>query len=150
MIEVRSVDHLRSLQGREYFGDSEVSITQEMIDGFGLLTDDQQWIHTDTERAQVGPYGGTVAHGLFILGLIPSLFNEIFHFAFSDVRINYGFDKVRFVRPLRSGASLCASAVIESLTEKATVILVHSLVQIYNAETKDVVVAAEWIRALPR
>ena len=41
------------------------------VDQFAQATDDHQWIHVDPERAASGPYGGTIAHGLLTLSLLP-------------------------------------------------------------------------------
>ncbi len=49
--------------------------TQERVNLFADATDDHQWIHVDEERAEAGPFGGTIAHGYLTLSLIP-LFNS--------------------------------------------------------------------------
>jgi hypothetical protein len=52
----------------EHLGYSDYQvITQADIDAFAALTGDDQWIHTDQERAANGPFGGTIAHGLLTL-----------------------------------------------------------------------------------
>ena len=46
-----------------------------MIDNFALATHDNQWIHTDQERAaKESPYKKTIAHGFLSLGLITKFF----------------------------------------------------------------------------
>ena len=53
----------------------ELQVTQELIDTFASLTGDNQWIHTDPERAKASsPFKATVAHGFLLLSLIPSMF----------------------------------------------------------------------------
>lgn len=49
-------------------------VTQQVIDAYAELTGDRQWIHTDVARARCeSPYGGTIAHGFLILGLLPRI-----------------------------------------------------------------------------
>jgi len=55
-----------------------LTITQEMIDQFADATLDQQWIHTDPERAkQESPYKTTIAHGFFTLSLVPYMSGSV-------------------------------------------------------------------------
>lgn len=50
------------------------TIEQRHIDGFAEVTGDDFWIHVDTERAaREMPQGKTIAHGLFVLALVPRL-----------------------------------------------------------------------------
>ena len=57
--------------GSEIFVSGWTRVTQDQIDRFADTTDDHLWIHVDTERAAQGPFGATIAHGLFILSLLP-------------------------------------------------------------------------------
>jgi len=78
-----------------------------MIDGFGGLTGDRQWIHVDTTRAAAdSPFGGTIAHGLLTLALLPAWYEKAVSIPNQKIGVNYGFDRVRFVRPVPSDASL--------------------------------------------
>ena len=49
-------------------------VTQEKINNFAEATSDHQWIHVDEERAKKEmPDGKTIAHGYFMLSLLPKL-----------------------------------------------------------------------------
>jgi len=80
-------------------------VSQEMIDKFADATDDHQFIHVDPERAKKETtFGGTIAHGFLTLSLLSTLAYE----ALPPVKgatmgINYGFDKIRFAQPVKSG-----------------------------------------------
>ena len=79
-----------------------VTIDQAMIDGFANLTGDRHWIHVDVERAgREMPQGRTIAHGLLLLSLIPNLQHEIYSVQQRGAGLNYGYDKVRFVRQVQ-------------------------------------------------
>ena len=85
-------------------------IDQATVHAFADLTGDHQWIHVDVERAQrESPFGGTIAHGLLTLSLLPALRAEI-GVVPDDVGqvVNYGYDRVRFLAPVRVGAKVRA------------------------------------------
>ncbi len=92
-------------------------ITQERINTFADATDDQQWIHTDPERAKTGPFGAAIAHGFLTLSLTIPMWGQILDVTDVDTKVNYGLDKVRFVSPVKAGARIRMNAVLASLTE---------------------------------
>ncbi|TYR30213.1 MaoC family dehydratase [Mesorhizobium microcysteis] len=81
-------------------------VSQEMIDKFADATDDHQFIHVDPERAAAEtPFGGTIAHGFLSLSLLSAMaYETIRPIREAGVGINYGFDRLRFVSPVKSGA----------------------------------------------
>ena len=82
------------------------TVTQAMIDGFAEATDDHPWIHTDPDRAAAEtPFGGTIAHGFLTLSLLSAFaYDALPQPEGVAMGINYGFDEVRFLAPVRSGA----------------------------------------------
>jgi acyl dehydratase len=79
-----------------------ITVDQTMIDAFAGATDDHQFIHTDPVRAAETPYGGTIAHGFLTLSLLSAMnFNCLPKIREQTMGINYGFDKVRFMSPVR-------------------------------------------------
>jgi len=95
-------------------------IDQSLVDRFADVIDDQQFIHVDPERAaQETAFGGTIAHGFLILGLLTRLSREVLpNVASGCVEINYGFDKVRFVTPVKVGSWIRGSFVTKSVEPK--------------------------------
>jgi acyl dehydratase len=87
-------------------------VEQERVDQFADATDDHQWIHVDPEQAANGPFGGTIAHGLLTLSLLPHFMHELYTVSNVAMAINYGFNKVRFITPVRVGAKLRARSEI--------------------------------------
>jgi acyl dehydratase len=79
-----------------------LTIDQARIDQFAGATDDQQWIHVDPARAEKGPYGGPIAHGLLTLSMVRYFSAKV---SYSPVGtfmvVNYGFNRVRMISPFR-------------------------------------------------
>ena len=88
----------------------ERTVTLEDIRSFGALTDNQQWIHEDQERAtREGPYSGLIAHGLLLVSLIPSLLPEEDYVVVGhSVRIVRGIDHLRLPAPVYLGETVHA------------------------------------------
>lgn len=86
-------------------------VTQEMINAFATATDDHQWIHIDPKRAKAEtPFGGTIAHGFLTLSLLSTLaFEALPQIETTEMGMNYGFDRVRFMAPVMSGARVRAT-----------------------------------------
>lgn len=95
--------------GRPPVVSEAVLIDQDMIDRFALVTRDSQWIHVDRERAAAeSPYGDTIAHGFLVLSLLTHLQASCIDFPGASMLLNYGFEKVRFTAPVRSGSRVFA------------------------------------------
>lgn len=75
-------------------------ITQDDVSAFARLTGDEQWIHTDPERAKAGPFGATIAHGYFTLSLATILLDEVLMVTGAGLVLNYGSDRVRYPAPV--------------------------------------------------
>jgi len=97
-----------------------IPVDQSMIDQFSDVTFDHQFIHNDPVRAARTAFGGTIAHGFLTLSLLPWLVEPV-RPTVPGIRIgvNYGFDRVRFVNPVRSGSQVRAQSTITAVTEKA-------------------------------
>ncbi|MCA1371289.1 MaoC family dehydratase [Ensifer sp. NBAIM29] len=101
-----SLPDVKDLLGKEIGVSDWITVTQESIDNFAEATGDFQFIHTDPVRAAAEtPFGGTIAHGFLSLSLLSAMnYNCLPKIREQTMCINYGFDKVRFVAPVKSGA----------------------------------------------
>ena len=80
-------------------------VTQERINDFADATSDHQWIHIDEERAKKEmPDGKTIAHGYFMVSLLPKLASQNAQIQNSSRTLNYGSDKVRFINMVKAGS----------------------------------------------
>ncbi|GAB3299743.1 MaoC family dehydratase [Parasphingorhabdus pacifica] len=102
----------------EKLGSSDwLTITQEQVNQFADATHDHQWIHVDAERAEQGPFGGTIAHGFLTLSLLPHLNSQTYRFEDVKMGINYGLNKVRFPSPVRVGSRVRSHTELTEVTE---------------------------------
>jgi acyl dehydratase len=106
-------DELDGAVGKELGTSAWFEVSQADVDAFAQTTGDRYWIHTDSARAARSPLGGTIAHGLFTLALGPRLMDELVAFDGFSVRMNLGYDRVRFPAPLPVGSRVRMRAVIE-------------------------------------
>jgi acyl dehydratase len=93
------------LVGQEIGVSEWITVDQTMIDKFADATLDHQFIHVDPERAAAeSPFGGTIAHGFLTLSLLSAMnYDCLPKIREQTMGLNYGFDKVRFMSPVRSG-----------------------------------------------
>jgi len=98
---------LRALEGNEVGVSEWWTIDQPLIDGFANLTNDHQFIHVGPVQAADTPFGGTVAHGFLTLSLLATFANEVVPPLTGKIlSVNRGFDRLRFVTPVRSGSRI--------------------------------------------
>jgi len=105
----------------ETIGTSEwVLVDQDMIDKFADATGDHQFIHVNPAMAAMTPFGGTIAHGFLTLSLIPVLTEKssIERPAGLKMALNYGGNRVRFLKPVRSGKQVRAHFKLVGMEEK--------------------------------
>jgi acyl dehydratase len=120
------------------YGES-VTITQAMIDRFAELTHDQQWIHIDRERAQrESPFGTTIAHGFFVLSLLPKLAlrKDLGIVGHGNIT-NYGADRLRFLSPVPAESTVHARARIVAAEAKPRGTLVSEEIEVAIVGKED-------------
>jgi acyl dehydratase len=114
-----SVADLTALIGREIGVSDWKRIDQARIQAFADATEDWQFIHVDPQAAAKTPFGGTVAHGFLTLSLLSALaYEAVPSLDAVAMGVNYGFDKVRFLAPVRSGERVRARFVLAEAQEK--------------------------------
>lgn len=101
-----ALESSQALVGTETGVSGWITVDQPMIDTFAEVTQDSQWIHVDPERAAAQtPFGGSIAHGFLSLSLASRFSYDCFATLPGQVMgINYGFNKLRFLSPVRAGS----------------------------------------------
>lgn len=123
-----------------------IVVDQKRIDGFAETTGDRQFIHVDPVRAADSPFGTTIAHGLLTLSLMGEM-KEVFpEISNLEMGVNYGFDKVRFLAPVKSGASIRARCKLVDMKERSpNNWLCRYLITIEMQGSDQPAVVADWL-----
>nr|WP_297349558.1 MaoC family dehydratase [uncultured Glaciecola sp.] len=95
------------------------TISQEQIDMFADATHDHQFIHVDVEKAKETPFGSTIAHGFLSLSLLSAIaYDASINLENTIMGLNYGFDKIRFLHPVKVNSKVRGSMVLVDVSEK--------------------------------
>jgi len=113
----KDLSEFTAAEGSELGPTDWLEISQDRVNLFADATDDHQWIHVDPEKAADGPYGGTIAHGLLTLSLMPHFSHHLYRVDNIAMALNYGYNKVRFITPVKVGAKIRARAEITKIEE---------------------------------
>jgi len=122
-------------------------VHQSRIDTFADITEDWQFIHVDPVATAKTPFGGTVAHGFLTLSLLAAMaYDGLPKVAGQKMAVNYGFDKVRFISPVRSGARVRARFVLRDVTHRSEKeVMMRTDVTIEIAGSEEPALTAEWL-----
>jgi acyl dehydratase len=144
---IASLDEIRSRVGEEVGVSAWLTIDQDRIDAFADATEDHQFIHVDPAAAAAAGFGGTIAHGFLSLSLLSRMAAEAMLIPEGvKMALNYGFDRIRFLAPVKSGKRVRGRFVLDSVTEKAPgqILLRHTVTVEIEGEDKPAL-TAEWL-----
>ena len=136
MIEINSPHEIEKYLNTPLTPSDWYEVTQEKINVFAEATGDFQWIHVDVERAKKEmPEGKTIAHGYYMLSLIPLLSSQTAKINNSSRTLNYGSDKVRYINPVKvdSLVRLNRKIIKVNLMENGG----YRMINLYEMEIKD-------------
>ena len=129
-------------------------VTQDQIDAFADITQDHQFIHVDPEMAaQLSPWKVTIAHGFLTLSMLTHLSGSIpqdmSRLSGVMMGVNYGFDKIRFINPVKVDSNIRASSVLKAadLRDPNTIQTTRTITIEIEGEEKPACVA-DWITRL--
>src|SRR6195952_2009926 len=144
---VANFEEIKARIGTEIGVSDWISIDQKAIDTFADVTGDHQFIHVDPAAAAQTPFGGTVAHGFLTLSLLSQMAAAVMLIPPTiKMAVNYGFEKVRFIAPVRSEKRVRGSFTLVSIDEKRPgqwQFLHHVIVEIEGEEKPAL--TADWI-----
>jgi acyl dehydratase len=101
MVIITNHNEFEAHLGKEIGTSPWHTITQEQINHFAEATLDQQWIHTDPERAKTeSPFNATIAHGYLTVSLLPHFWHQIVEVQNLKMLINYSIENIRFAQPV--------------------------------------------------
>ncbi len=113
-------DEVKQFVGKETGVSDWILIDQDRINQFADVTEDHQAIHVDPEAAKMTPFGGTVAHGFLTLSLLSRLARSdgVLHLEGLKMGVNYGFEKIRLMSPVKSGKRIRGRFTLMSADER--------------------------------
>jgi acyl dehydratase len=141
------IEELKASIGREAGVSEWLTITQDLIDEFAEVTGDRQWIHLDRERAhRDSPFGATVAHGFLTVSLLSRLVSQAVDVQLeAKLRVNYGFNRLRFPAPVPAGSRIRAHVTANAIREIEGGIEIAWGVVIEVEHQAKPALAAEWL-----
>ncbi|MGZ8286663.1 MAG: MaoC family dehydratase [Allosphingosinicella sp.] len=144
---IASIEDIQSKVGSEVGVSDWILVDQARIDAFADVTEDPQFIHIDPEAAAKTPFGGTVAHGFLTLSLLSRMAADaMLRPEGVKMGVNYGFERVRFMAPVRSGKRVRGRFLLARFEEKkpGQWQFVHNVTVEIEGEEKPALVA-DWI-----
>jgi acyl dehydratase len=139
--------------GRELGVSPWLAVTQDLVDEFAKVTRDDQYIHVDPARAAETVYGGTIAHGFLALSMLTHFWESGMGIRMTETKmsINYGFDKIRFLNPVRVGKRIRGRSTLKSVhrPKPDQVRVCQDVIVEIEGEDKPALVA-EWITLILR
>lgn len=142
-----TLDEFLALKGQEMGVSRWFDITQERIDAFADVTEDRQFIHTDPEAAAASPFGGTIAHGFLTVSLLSAMtYDAVPVVDGTKMSVNYGFNKLRFLSPVRVDSRIRARFVLKSCdtSRPGEITTITDVTVEIDGEDKPALIA-EWI-----
>lgn len=142
-----TLDELKAQAGGEPRYSRWYELDQSRIDTFADVTEDWQFIHVDQEKAAMTPFGGTIAHGFLTLSMLSAMSYETEAALEGAVMgVNYGFNKVRFTSPVKSGQKVRGKFQTKEVQEKSeTNILTVTTVTVEIEGESRPALTAEWL-----
>jgi len=144
---IASIEEIKGRIGSEVGVSDWILIDQRRIDAFAEVTEDHQFIHIDPQAAAATPFGGTIAHGFLTLSLLSRMAADaMLRPADIKMGVNYGFEKVRFLAPVRSGKRVRGRFRLQRFEEKrpGQYQFVHEVTVEIEGEDKPALIA-DWI-----
>jgi acyl dehydratase len=143
-----SLDAYQAMVGEEVGVSSWHVVDQKRIDLYADVIEDHQFIHIDPERAaRETPYGTTVAHGFLTMSLLSIMSYEVMPvIEGATMGVNYGFDKLRFLSPVRSGSRVRGRFTLtEARLRKPNELLSRTSVTVEIEGEEKPALAANWL-----
>lgn len=114
-----SIDEVKAKVGTNIGASDWFLIDQDRINQFADVTLDHQFIHIDPDKAKETPFGTTIAHGFLSLSMLSHLCEGVVpRVDGAKAYLNYGFNKVRFISPVKVDSSIRANVTLAQLEEK--------------------------------
>ena len=147
-LDLSDISSLSNAIGKPIGTSRWFEIDQGSIDAFGTTTKDLEAMHMDAEWSKNhSPFGSTIAYGFQTLSMLTAMINDILPRGSEEAyKLNYGFDRVRFMSPVKVGAHIRAKAKLKELRPgkgASTIVSIDVEVEIEGEEKPALI--ATWL-----
>ena len=143
-----SLETYQGMVGKEIGVSSWHLLDQSRINLYADVIEDHQFIHVDPERAKrETAFGTTIAHGFLTMSLMSIMSYEVMPvIEGTTMGVNYGFDKLRFISPVRSGKRVRGRFTLaEAKLRKPAELLSRTSVTVEIEGEEKPALVADWI-----
>jgi acyl dehydratase len=143
-----SLEAYQQMVGHEVGVSSWHLVDQSRIDVFADVIEDHQFIHIDPARARKETsFGATVAHGFLTMSLLSIMSYEVMPvIQGTTMGVNYGFDRLRFISPVRAGSRVRGRFTLaEATLRKPTELLSRTHVSVEIEGEQKPALVADWL-----
>jgi NADPH:quinone reductase len=138
-ILIKNPSEFKNHKGKALGPTDWLMVDQEMINKFADATQDRQWVHVDTEKAKMLlPDGKTLAHGYLTLSMAARFLNDVIEIDPSNLVINFGVNKARFLKPVQCGSRIRSKAKIQEVEEISSggvKVTIHTTIEIEGSKS---------------
>jgi len=141
-------DALKPLIGHEVGVSPWYRLDADAVAGHAERLGDDEWIHTDAERAAATDLGGPIAQGFLVLSQLTRM-GRCLDLPTEGVsyRLHYGFDRVRMIQPVPVGSRVQGRFELKAATPRGSHGVLLTLATSIWIEDDDIAPAlvAEWL-----
>jgi len=142
-----TLEEVQSKVGEEIGVSDWFTMDQDRISRFADVTEDHMFLHVDPEAAAATPFGGTIAHGLLTLSMMPVMaYQAVPGVSGTKMGVNYGYNRIRFMAPVASGKRIRGRFTVKSVEPKSggRMEIAHDVTIEIEGEDKPALVG-EWL-----
>ena len=143
-----SLETYQGMVGKEIGVSDWHVVDQQRINTYADVIEDHQFIHVDPERAKKETaFGTTIAHGFLTMSLLSIMSYQVMPvIKGTTMGVNYGFDKLRFISPVRSGKRVRGRFVLtEAKLRKPTELASRTNVTVEIEGEEKPALVADWL-----
>ena len=120
----QNIKKLFSDQNNKEWTSKWFKVDQELINSFAKVTQDNQFIHVDSDKAKETKFGTTIAHGFLTMSLLSAMYYDaVPETEGMRMGINIGFDKLRFLAPVKCNDNIRGVFMLSKIAEKQAKII---------------------------
>lgn len=114
------LDAMRKEIGQDSAPGEWFVVDQALIEKYVAISGETSWLHTDPERARQSKFGNTIAPGNMGIALMPRLSRAVSAYSRYSRKysLNQGWDRIRFLEPLRAGSRIRARSRLLAVEER--------------------------------